>query len=93
MGEKSYFATIKCIIYDFIDKIVVSLHQLKQTDVVKRHFIIFTYTNNIRKFNLIIKIERSSDLNALFCLYRIFSYSSVCLSGWEKSLCLHSFIS
>ena len=26
----------------------------------------FTYTNNIRKFNLIIKIERSSDLNALF---------------------------
>lgn len=41
MDEKSYFATIKCIIYDFIDKIVVSLHQLKQTDVVKRHFIIF----------------------------------------------------
>ena len=40
MGKKSYFATIKCIIYDFIDK-VVSLHQLKQTDVVKRHFIIF----------------------------------------------------
>ena len=25
-----------------------------------------TLTNNIRKFNLIIKIERSSDLNALF---------------------------
>ncbi len=42
MGEKSYFATIKCIIYDFIVyKVVVSLHQLKQTDVVKRHFIIF----------------------------------------------------
>lgn len=41
MDEKSYFATIKCIIYDFIDKNRRILHQLKQTDVVKRHFIIF----------------------------------------------------
>lgn len=67
MGEKSYFATIKCIIYDFVDKkrrifASVKTNGRCETSISSS----FTYTNNIRKFNLIIKIERSSDLNALF---------------------------
>ena len=33
---------------------------------INKNTVLFTHTNNIRKFNLIIKIERSSDLNALF---------------------------
>lgn len=41
MGEKSYLATIKCIIYDFVDKNHRIFASFKQTDVVKRHFIIF----------------------------------------------------
>ena len=65
MGKKSYFATIKCIIYDFIDKnrrIFASVKTNGRCETLFHHL----YTNNIRKFNLIIKIERSSDLNALF---------------------------
>ena len=54
MGKKSYFTTIKCIIYDFIDK--------------KRRIFASVKTNGRceTSFHLIIKIERSSDLNALF---------------------------
>ena len=57
MGKKSYFTTIKCIIYDFIDK--------------KRRIFASVKTNGRceTSFNLIIKIERSSDLNALFLLF------------------------
>ena len=67
MGKKSYFTTIKCIIYDFIDKkrrIFASVKTNGRCETSFHHLLLIQ--NNIRKFNLIIKIERSSDLNALF---------------------------
>lgn len=67
MGKKSYFTTIKYIIYDFIDKKRRTFASVKTNGRCETSFHhLLLIQNNIRKFNLIIKIERSSDLNALF---------------------------
>lgn len=60
--KKSYFATIKCIIYDFIDKnrrIFASVKTNGRCETSFHHLLLI-------QIILIIKIERSSDLNALF---------------------------